>query len=54
MVPQNWARSIGFIKFRSGTREHPVEQEKDDVLFAVAIEVPDAGLMPRHAQAASG
>lgn len=34
-----WVRSIGFIKLRSGTREHPVEQTRDEVKFAVAIEV---------------
>jgi hypothetical protein len=33
-----WARTINFIKFRSGTRSHPVEQTKDDCKFAVAIE----------------
>lgn len=43
VVSGAWVRSIGFLKLRSGTREHPVEQTKDDVLFAVAIEVADAG-----------
>ena len=42
VVAGAWVKSIGFLKLRSGTREHPVEQRKDDVLFAVALEVADA------------
>jgi hypothetical protein len=38
MIADHWTRSIGFIKFRSGTRGHPVEQTKDDCKFAIAIE----------------
>jgi hypothetical protein len=34
-----WVRSIGWLKLRSGTREHPIEQDKDDCKFAIAIEV---------------
>jgi hypothetical protein len=34
-----WTRSIAFIKFRSGTREHPVEQ-REACKFAIAIETP--------------
>ena len=33
-----WVRAIGWIKFRSGTRDNPVEQIKDDCKFAIAIE----------------
>jgi hypothetical protein len=40
IVPATWARSIAFIKFRSGTRDHPVDQQKDDCKFAIAIETP--------------
>jgi hypothetical protein len=34
-----WVRSIGFLKLRSGTREHPIEQI-EDCKFAIAIETP--------------
>jgi hypothetical protein len=34
-----WTRSIAFIKFRSGTREHPVVQ-REACKFAIAIETP--------------
>jgi hypothetical protein len=37
VVYEVWTRSIGFIKFRSGTREHPVKQ-KGDCKFAIAVE----------------
>jgi hypothetical protein len=33
-----WVRSIAWIKLRSGSRDHPVEQIKDDCKFAIAIE----------------
>ena len=37
----NWTRMLGFIKFRSGTRDRPMAQtEKRD--FAVTISTPDA------------
>ena len=38
IVPAMWARSIGWIKIRSGTRAHPVEQTKDVCKFGIAIE----------------
>jgi hypothetical protein len=38
IVEAPWARSLGFLKFRSGTRDAPVEQTRDTVLFAVALE----------------
>jgi hypothetical protein len=41
VVTGAWVRSIGFLKLRSGTREHPVEQKKDEVKFGIAIEVAD-------------
>jgi hypothetical protein len=37
---RRWTRSIAFIKFRSGSRDNPVEQIKDDCKFAIAIETP--------------
>ena len=39
VIGEQWTRSIAFIKFRSGTREHPVEQA-EDCRFGIAIEVP--------------
>jgi hypothetical protein len=36
VVSGDWVRTIAFIKFRSGTREHPVQQ-KQDCRFAVAL-----------------
>jgi hypothetical protein len=39
VVSEIWTRSIAFIKFRSGTRSHPVEQA-EDCKFAIAIETP--------------
>ena len=44
IVSAHWTRSIGFIKFRSGTRANPVKQTKDVVKFAVAVESLDAGV----------
>lgn len=41
IVHEAWTRSIAFIKFRSGSRDHPVEQEVD-CRFAIAVDVPDA------------
>jgi hypothetical protein len=38
IVDEHWTRSIGWIKFRSGTRAHPVKQTRDAVKFAIAIE----------------
>jgi hypothetical protein len=42
VVSAHWTRSIGFIKFRSGTRDAPVEQ-KQDCKFAIAVESTDMG-----------
>jgi hypothetical protein len=39
IVPPDWLRSIVFIKFRSGTRDAPVEQSELRE-FAIAIETP--------------
>jgi hypothetical protein len=39
IMGERWVRSIGFIKFRSGTRDYPVRQ-KVDCKFAVAVETP--------------
>jgi len=43
-----WVRSIGFLKLRSGTREHSVEQAVD-CKFGIAIEV-EAGAATAGAQ----
>jgi hypothetical protein len=43
IVAAQWARSLGFIKIRSGTRDAPVAQTKDVVKFGIAVEVPDVG-----------
>jgi hypothetical protein len=37
VVAEAWTKSINFIKFRSGTRSHPVAQ-KVDCKFAIAVE----------------
>jgi hypothetical protein len=42
IIPEAWARSIAFIKFRSGSRDFPVRQTKDDCKFAIAVETADA------------
>jgi hypothetical protein len=42
IISEYWARSIGFIKFRSGSRDHPIKQ-KEDCKFAIAIEVAASG-----------
>jgi hypothetical protein len=39
IVSEVWTRSIAFIKFRSGSRDHPVEQA-EVCKFAIAIETP--------------
>lgn len=41
IIAEHWARSIAFIKFRSGSREHPVKQ-KQDCKFAIAVEAEQA------------
>ena len=33
-----WTRSIGWIKFRSGTRKSPVIQSRDTVKFGIALQ----------------
>ena len=43
IVEAPWARSLGFIKIRSGTRKAPVNQTRDQVKFAVALETGAAG-----------
>jgi hypothetical protein len=35
-ISGHWVESIGFLKLRSGTREHPVEQ-LEDCRFGIAI-----------------
>jgi hypothetical protein len=40
VVAEAWTKSINFIKFRSGTRNHPVEQ-KQDCKFAIAVETAE-------------
>ena len=35
-ISGHWVESIGFIKLRSGSREHPVEQV-EDCRFAIAV-----------------
>ena len=42
VIGERWAGSINFIKFRSGSRDHPVEQTKDDCKFAIAVETAAA------------
>jgi len=37
VVPEAWTKSINFIKFRSGSRTHPIAQ-KVDCKFAIAVE----------------
>lgn len=39
VVPIDWMRGVGFIKFRSGRRDNPIAQTADRE-FSVAIEVP--------------
>lgn len=41
IIEAPWARSLGWLKFRSGTRKAPVVQTRDSVLFAVALETRD-------------
>ena len=43
IIAAPWARSLGWLKFRSGTRDFPVAQTKDEVKFGIAVEVMDAG-----------
>lgn len=48
IIAAQWARSLGWLKFRSGTRDAPVKQTKDAVKFAIAVEVLDAGAAARR------
>jgi hypothetical protein len=41
IIPEPWAKSINFIKFRSGSRDHPVDQ-RVECKFAIAVETPAA------------
>jgi hypothetical protein len=41
VISSLWTRAIAWIKFRSGSREHPVVQ-REDCKFAVAIETNGA------------
>ena len=41
IVAAPWARTLGWIKLRSGSRDFPVNQIKDDCKFGIAVEVPD-------------
>jgi hypothetical protein len=41
IVRDPWSKTINFIKFRSGSAQHPVPQDAERQ-FAVAIEVLDA------------
>jgi hypothetical protein len=38
IVSEAWTKSINFIKFRSGSRDHPVKQTRDNCKFAIAVE----------------
>jgi hypothetical protein len=38
VVREEWTKSFNFIKLRSGTRQHPVQQEVD-CKFALAVEI---------------
>jgi hypothetical protein len=41
IISEHWARSIAFIKFRSGSRDHPVKQ-REDCKFAITVEAEQA------------
>jgi hypothetical protein len=53
LIAEPWTKAINFIKFRSGTREHPVAQ-KEGRLFAIAIEVPDGEPAAQSARQSRG
>jgi hypothetical protein len=46
IIAASWTRAIGWIKFRSGTRSHPVAQTRDTCKFAIAVETGDAPPAP--------
>jgi hypothetical protein len=37
VIGERWTKSIAFVKFRSGSRSHPVAQ-REDCKFAIAVE----------------
>ena len=41
VISGRWVRAVGWLKLRSGSRDHPVEQTRDDCKFAIAIDAPD-------------
>lgn len=43
VITHPWVKSVGFLKIRSGTRDNPVEQRKDDCKLAIAISVEAGG-----------
>ena len=49
IIAAPWARTLGWIKFRSGTRDFPVPQTKDEVKFGIAVEVLDGAAERRPA-----
>jgi hypothetical protein len=42
LISEAWGRSINFVKFRSGSRDHPVVQSRDECKFGIAIETSGA------------
>jgi hypothetical protein len=38
LISEAWGRSINFVKFRSGSRDHPVVQSRDECKFGIAVE----------------
>ncbi|RXG91571.1 hypothetical protein [Bradyrhizobium zhanjiangense] len=42
VVGEPWVRTIGWIKLRSGSRDHPVSQ-REACKFAIALEIPELG-----------
>ena len=42
IIQAPWARTLGWIKIRSGDRDSPVLQTRDACKFGIAIEVSDA------------
>jgi hypothetical protein len=41
IIHERWTKSVNWIKFRSGTRTHPVAQQVD-CKFAIAIDTDEA------------
>lgn len=42
LISEAWGRSINFVKFRSGSRDHPVVQSRDECKFGIAVETGSA------------